>query len=102
MMREQPIKDPYKLEEDLDVKFEDAVRRGNMMPTQTADNMLRAYAYYKQATVGDCNENYTGNMNIVTVFKQNAWRSLNGMDKIEAKKRYIEFINWLEKEGERS
>jgi len=88
-------------EKELDELFEDAVRRANMMPTQTADNMLRAYAYYKQATMGDCKESYNPNMNIVAVFKQNAWRSLNGMDKNEAKRRYIEFINWLEKEGEK-
>lgn len=94
--------DDTKMEDkDIDSLFFESVEKGNNMPTQTADNMLRAYAYYKQATVGDCNEPMPDSMNMVATFKYNSWRSLYGMDVKEAKLRYIEFIAWLQKEGER-
>ncbi len=88
-------------DKNIDALFLVAVEKGNKMPTQTADNMLRAYAYYKQATVGDCNDPMPDSMNMVATFKYNSWRSLYGTDMTEAKLRYIEFINWLEKDGEK-
>ncbi len=85
---------------ELDQEFEKYVAIGNTMPPQTADNMLVAYAYYKQALEGDNhNERPTESSNVVQTFKHDAWKRLEGMPQDEAKKRYIETIKRFLKEG---
>jgi len=69
------------------------------MPTQTSDAMLRCYAYFKQARCGDSEEYMPEGLNMVEVFKFNSWQSLIGMSKEEAMKKYIEYIDFLDKEG---
>tara|TARA_B000000441_G_C21500544_1_gene209153 strand:+ start:17 stop:295 length:279 start_codon:yes stop_codon:yes gene_type:complete len=81
---------------DLDTEFEKHVKIGADLPPQTADNMLIAYAYYKQATVGDVNvERPQQSSNVIQTFKYDAWKRLTGMDKDEAKKYYIDIIKKL-------
>lgn len=78
---------------ELDKTFWEYVKIGNSMPPQTADNMLVAYAYFKQATEGDNrNERPTESSNVVQTFKHDAWKRLVGMPKKEAKERYIATI----------
>lgn len=78
---------------DLDKDFEKYVEIGNAMPPQAADDMLIAYAYFKQATEGDVSGvRPTESSNVVQTFKYDAWRRLEGMPMIEAKKRYIKTI----------
>jgi len=73
------------------------VKIGNDMPPQAADDMLIAYAFYKQATVGDVQgDRPTESSNVVQTFKFDAWRRLEGMPMEEAKKRYIQTIIELE------
>lgn len=82
---------------DLDKEFEKYVAIGNEMPPQAADDMLIAYAFYKQATEGDVNgDRPTESSNVVQTFKYDAWRRLEGMPAEEAKKRYIQTIVELE------
>lgn len=82
---------------DLDIEFEKYVKIGNNMPPQAADDMLIAYAFYKQATVGDVQgDRPTESSNVVQTFKFDAWRRLEGMPMEEAKKRYIQTIIELE------
>lgn len=77
----------------LDQEFEKYVELGNNMPPQGADDMLIAYAYFKQATVGDIDKDRpTQSSNVVQTFKYDAWRRLEGMPKDEAKRRYIQTI----------
>ena len=57
------------------------------------DEKLEAYKYYKQATIGDINIPKPGFLNITDRAKWNAWNSVNGMDKQEAMKNYINTIN---------
>jgi diazepam-binding inhibitor (GABA receptor modulating acyl-CoA-binding protein) len=89
---------------DLDKEFEKYVELGNNMPPQAADDMLIAYAYFKQATVGDIDKDRpTESSNVVQTFKYDAWRRLEGMPSKEAKKRYIQTIIELQerlKKGE--
>lgn len=78
---------------DLDKEFEKYVELGNNMPPQAADDMLIAYAFYKQATEGDVSgERPTESSNVVQTFKYDAWQRLEGMPMEEAKKRYIQTI----------
>lgn len=82
--------------EQLEADFWQYVEIGNAMAPQTADNMLVAYAYYKQATEGDTNsERPTASSNVVQAFKYDAWKRLEGMPKEEAMKKYIATIKKL-------
>lgn len=77
----------------LDQEFEKYVEIGNNLPPQAADDMLIAYAYFKQATVGDVDKvRPTQSSNVVQTFKYDAWSRLEGMPQEEAKRRYIQTI----------
>lgn len=87
---------------ELDKVFKEYVEIGNSMPPQTADNMLIAYAFYKQATEGDnIHERPTESSNVVQTFKHDAWKRLEGMPKDEAKERYISTIKTFLKESKK-
>lgn len=78
---------------DLDKDFEKYVEIGNNMPPQAADDMLIAYAYFKQATEGDNDQpRPTGSSNVVQTFKYDAWKRLIGMPPEDAKRKYIQTI----------
>lgn len=82
--------------EQLEADFWQYVEIGNAMAPQTADNMLIAYAYYKQATEGDNHtERPTASSNVVQAFKYDAWNRLEGMSREEAMKKYIATIKKL-------
>ncbi len=88
---------------DLQEEFLHYVEVGNSMPPQTADNMLIAYAFFKQATQGDnTNDRPTESSNVVQTFKHDAWMRLQGMPKEEAMRKYIatikEFLKQSKKE----
>jgi diazepam-binding inhibitor (GABA receptor modulating acyl-CoA-binding protein) len=83
-------------EEDLEKEFERYCKIGNNMPPQTADNMLVAYAFFKQALEGDnTNERPNESSNVIQTFKHDSWKRLAGMPQQEAKKKYIEKIKEL-------
>lgn len=52
------------------------------------DDMLKLYAFYKQAVVGD-SDSYDDKIDLRDAFKFNAWTQLKGMSEKEAKKQYI-------------
>lgn len=84
-------------DKELDKEFWEYVEIGNNMPPQTADNMLIAYAYFKQATEGDNNDpRPEQSSNVIQTFKYDAWKRLEGMPKEEAKSRYIRTIKLLQ------
>lgn len=85
----------------LEQEFWKYVELGNDLPPQTADNMLVAYAYYKQATEGDNHtERPRESSNVVQTFKYDAWKRLEGLPKIKAKHKYIETIKIFMKENQ--
>lgn len=87
-------------EEALDQKFWRHVEIANGLPPTTPDNMLIAYSYYKQATMGDISvERPTGSSMVIETFKYDAWKRLEGMPKKEAMKLYIKTINALRQEN---
>ena len=71
------------MQSDLDIAFKEGV---------APDNMLKLYAYYKQANFGN-NFSFNSGLNIRSAFKFNAWMQLNGMTPEEAKKEYIKLAN---------
>lgn len=80
----------------LEKLFNEYVSYANDMPTQTADNMLIAYGFFKQATEGDNNElRPSQSSNVVKTLKHDAWKRLHGIPVVEAKKKYIEHIKTL-------
>lgn len=83
-------------DQDIDKEFWKYVERGNNMPPQTADNMLIAYGFFKQATMGDNeHERPTESSNVIETFKHDAWKRLEGMPPSVAKKKYVELISEL-------
>ena len=85
--------------EELEKEFWEYVEIGNKMPPQTADNMLIAYGYYKQATEGDNHEDRPQeSSNVIQAFKHDSWKRLEGMPKELAMRKYIETIKNLRKE----
>jgi acyl-CoA-binding protein len=77
----------------LEKEFWKQVEIGNQMPTQTADNMLIAYGYFKQATEGDnIHPRPNESSNVIQTFKHNSWSRLQGMSKENAMKNYIAHI----------
>lgn len=77
----------------IDALFNEYVDIANAMPTQTADNMLIAYGFYKQATVGDNHEQRPSeSSNVVQTLKHDAWKRLMGMTQEVAKQKYVEHV----------
>jgi acyl-CoA-binding protein len=77
---------------ELEKDFEKHVAIGNDMPPQTADNMLIAYSFYKQATEGDNTHDRPLHSDVIRTFKHDAWKRLEGMDRDEAKRKYVAHI----------
>jgi|TARA_B110000908_G_scaffold150916_1_gene185281 acyl-CoA-binding protein len=73
----------------LDLKFTEAFNELSELEEILApDIMLKLYAYYKQAVIGDI-YSYNGEVDVRDAFKFNAWTQLNGMTQEDAKKQYI-------------
>jgi len=59
------------------------------------EELLSLYAYYKQATEGDNNEERPGGFDFKAAAKYNAWAKLKGTSKAEAEQQYIELVDKL-------
>ena len=78
--------------EELDIEFQEAVRRVNAYTEPfPADTLLKLYAYYKKAT-----NNYgrpSSKKPIINAFKTNALFQVENITEDEAKQTYIELLN---------
>ena len=82
----------------IDIKFNECVSLINGLTTTqnlTNDILLALYKYFKQATIGDCNQAKPYFFNYKAAAKWEAWKSISGLDKQEAKNRYIELVESL-------
>lgn len=86
------------IDQELEDRFQHYVKLGNNMPPQTADNMLIAYSFYKQATVGDNTMDRPIHSDVIRTFKHDAWMRLKGMSKETAMREYIAHIEAMMKE----
>lgn len=81
---------------DLDAQFEAAAEASKNLPARPDNNtMLKLYALYKQATVGDVQGSKPGFTDPVGRAKFDAWDKLMGTDADEAKQQYIDLVNKL-------
>jgi len=77
------------------MNFEEAVAKVNGLKSCDNDTLLDLYAYYKQATIGQCNIESPGVFNIKATKKYQAWKGLGDMDSETAKSRYIRIASNL-------
>lgn len=77
----------------LDQEFENAFQKISGMNEAVApDEMLKLYAYYKQATFGN-NFVKDYSRDVRSAFKFNAWMQLKDMSAEDAKREYIKLAN---------
>ena len=63
----------------------------NLGPYQPSNEvMLKFYGYYKQATVGPCNDIKPNFWDVIRRAKWEAWHKLGTMEEEEAMTRYVE------------
>lgn len=81
---------------ELKTRFEKAVADSKNLP-ERPDNatLLKIYALYKQATVGDVEGKRPGFTDMVGRAKWDAWNELKGLAKEDAMQQYVELIEEL-------
>jgi diazepam-binding inhibitor (GABA receptor modulating acyl-CoA-binding protein) len=81
---------------DLKTKFETALADSKNL-SERPDNatLLKIYALYKQASVGDNNDKKPGFSDMVGRAKWEAWNSLKGTSSTDAMQQYIDLIESL-------
>lgn len=68
----------------------------NELPsTPNNDELLKLYALYKQATVGDNTKEKPGMFNLKDRYKWDAWELLKGTSQEDAEQQYIELVDQL-------
>ncbi|CCC66768.1 hypothetical protein NCAS_0A02100 [Naumovozyma castellii] len=76
--------------------FEEKAKAVNELPTKpNTDELLKLYALYKQATVGDNDKVRPGIFNLKDRSKWDAWEKLKGTSQEDAEKQYIELVDEL-------
>lgn len=81
---------------DLKTQFEKAAQEAQKLPKKPDnDTLLRLYALYKQATVGDVSGKRPGFMDMVGQAKYDAWAKVKGSTKDSAMQAYIDLVNKL-------
>jgi acyl-CoA-binding protein len=81
---------------DLKTRFEAAAREAQRLPKRPdSDTLLKLYALYKQATVGDVSGQRPGITDFVGRAKHDAWAALKGTSKKDAMQEYIDVVESL-------
>ena len=84
------------MEKDLDIIFNKAFDKiSTIEKTIAPDDLLKLYAFNKQARSGNTFEFDESKIGLINGFKFNAWNQLNGMSKEKAKKEYIKLAKSL-------
>lgn len=80
----------------LQAQFDQAVADSKNLP-ERPDNMtlLKIYALFKQASVGDATGERPGFTDMVGRAKWDAWDALKGMSKQDAMRQYVDLIEEL-------
>jgi len=81
---------------DLKAQFETAAQEAQKLP-QRPDNqtLLKLYAYYKQATLGDASGKRPGFADMVGRAKYDSWKKLKGLSQEGAMQAYIDLVERL-------
>ncbi len=81
---------------DLETRFATAAREAQALPKRPTDQvLLKLYAFYKQATVGDVAGSRPGMMDMAGRFKYDAWAKLKGTGKDQAMQSYVDLVEQL-------
>jgi len=81
---------------DLDTKFNTAAEEvKKLSKTPSNDEMLKVYSLFKQGTVGDCNTDRPGMLDLKGKAKWDAWNGLKGKAKDAAQTEYVAFVEEL-------
>ncbi len=81
---------------DADARFRTALDEVEQLPERPGnDDMLRLYALYKQATVGDVTGDRPGMMDFVGRAKYDAWAGMVGTPADDAKDQYADLVDRL-------
>ncbi|XP_018431086.1 PREDICTED: acyl-CoA-binding protein-like [Nanorana parkeri] len=77
-------------------EFEKAAEEAKKLTKKPADDeMLKLYALYKQATVGDVNTARPGMLDFTGKAKWDAWESKKGISQEDARAQYIALVEEL-------
>ncbi|ETW17279.1 hypothetical protein PFAG_04214 [Plasmodium falciparum Santa Lucia] len=78
--------------------FEESVSFINSVPKNVNlpnDIKLNLYKYYKQSTIGNCNIKEPSRFKVVDRRKYEAWKSVENLNREDAKRRYVELVSAL-------
>lgn len=76
--------------------FEQAsVEVNNLTKRPSNEELLLLYAYYKQATQGDVNEEKPTGFDFKAIAKYSAWEKIKGMSSEDAMQNYIQLVQEL-------
>ncbi|KXX69814.1 acyl-CoA-binding protein [Flammeovirga sp. SJP92] len=77
--------------------FKDAQVRVNQLSERPSnDDLLKLYAFFKQATEGDVNTERPGGFDFKGNAKWDAWKKIEGTSTEDAESKYITLVNQLE------
>ena len=83
---------------DLTTRFETAAEDVQQLPERPGnDTLLRLYALYKQATVGDVEGKRPGMFDVRGRAKYDAWAGVEGMTQEEAMRQYVDLVDDLKR-----
>ena len=81
---------------DLQTQFESAAQDAQNLARRPDDQtLLKLYALYKQATVGDVEGKRPGFTDMAGRFKYDAWAKLKGTTQEAAMQQYVDFVAQL-------
>jgi diazepam-binding inhibitor (GABA receptor modulator, acyl-CoA-binding protein) len=81
---------------DLKARFEAAAREAQSLSRRPSnENLLKLYAFYKQATAGDVSGKRPGFTDMVGRAKYDAWAERKGLSQEEAMQSYIAVVETL-------
>ena len=81
---------------DLKTDFDQAVADSKNLPEKPGNaDLLKLYALYKQATVGDAEGDRPAMTDMVGRAKWDAWQALQGKPKDEAMREYVDLVESL-------
>ncbi len=83
---------------ELENQFKVAANQAQKLPERPSDAvLLKLYALYKQATVGDVSGKRPGFGDFVGKAKYDAWAKVKGTPKAAAMQQYIDLVEKLKK-----
>lgn len=82
----------------LSAAFQAAAAEAQSLPSKPSnENLLKLYAFYKQATSGDVTGSRPGFTDMVGRAKYDAWAKVKGQTSEQAQQGYVDLVEQLKK-----